>query len=242
MSEVRDCEALVLAGGLGTRMRAISGDAVSKVMLPVGGMPVLEHVLRLLAREGFRNVVMCVGHARASVMDYCGDGSRWGLQIVYSVESSPLGTGGALLNALHMVRSADILIVNGDTLIEQGLASMLAEHRAHHAGITLGVSWVDDRSRYGALSLDEGGRVVSFEDKGHDGSGQIYVGCCVVTVSSLAPIRDCWQRAPMSLERDIMPQMIRQDAAYGYLVQGLFIDTGTPEDYQRAQNLSVRHD
>ena len=242
MPEVRDCDALVLAGGLGTRMRAISGDAVSKVLLPVGGMPVLEHVLRLLAREGFRNVVLCVGYARASVMDTCGNGGSWGLKIAYSVEQSPLGTGGAVLNALPMVRSADILIVNGDTLIERGLATMASEHRAHHAGITLGVAQVEDRSRYGALMLDAAGRVVAFEGKGHDGPGQIYSGCCVVTVANLAVLRDRWQGAAVSLERDIIPQMILQYHAYGYFVQGLFIDTGTPEDYRRAQGLATGHD
>jgi NDP-sugar pyrophosphorylase family protein len=174
-------------------------------------------------------------------MDYCGDGSRWGLSIAYSVESSPLGTGGAVLHALPAVHSTDILIVNGDTLIEQGLASMVAEHRARHADITLGIAQVEDRSRYGALSLDAAGRVVSFEDKGQGGPGQVYGGCCVVAVSGLAALRDCWHGTPVSLERDVMPRLISRGAAYGYVVQGLFIDTGTPEDYLRAQKLATGH-
>lgn len=242
MSEVRDCDALILAGGLGTRMRAVSGDAVSKVLLPVGGTPVLEHILRLLAGEGFRSVVLCVGHARSGIMEFCGDGGRWGLSVTYSVEQSPLGTGGAVLNALHAVRSTAILVLNGDTLIDNGLARMVAEHRTRHAGITLGVVQVEDRSRYGAVMLDAEGRVIGFEGKGHDGPGKIYSGCCVVTVADLAAIRDRWQGAAVSLESDIIPQMILQHPAYGCLAQGLFIDTGTPEDYRRAQALAERHE
>jgi NDP-sugar pyrophosphorylase family protein len=223
-------------------MRAISGDAVSKVLLPVGGMPVLEHVLRLLAAEGFTNVVLCVGHARTGIMEFCGDGRRWGLSVMYSIEESPLGTGGAVLNALPTVHSSAVLVLNGDTLIEAGLARMVAEHGSRQAGITLGVVQVEDRSRYGALMLDAGGRVVAFEGKGHNGPGNIYSGCCVVTVANLAAIRDRWQGAAVSLESDIIPQMVLQYPAYGYVVQGLFIDTGTPEDYQRAQGLAARHD
>jgi D-glycero-alpha-D-manno-heptose 1-phosphate guanylyltransferase len=242
LSEVRDCDALILAGGLGTRMRAISGDAVSKVLLPVGGMPVLEHILRLLAADGFTNVVLCVGHARTGIMEFCGDGRRWGLSVMYSIEESPLGTGGAVLNALHAVHSSAILVLNGDTLIEQGLARMVAEHRTRQAGITLGVVQVEDRSRYGAVTLDAAGRVLAFEGKGHNGPGDIYSGCCVVTMADLAAIRDRWQGTAVSLESDIIPRMVLQHPAYGCAVQGLFIDTGTPEDYQRAQTLATRHD
>jgi NDP-sugar pyrophosphorylase family protein len=223
-------------------MRAISGDAVSKVLLPVGGLPVLEHVLRLLAGEGFRNVVLCVGHARTGIMEFCGDGGRWGLSVTYSIERSPLGTGGAVLNALPTVHSSAILVLNGDTLIEQGLARMVAEHRTRQAGITLGVVQVEDRSRYGALMLDAVGRVIAFEGKGHNGPGNIYSGCCVATVANLAAIRDRWQGAEVSLESGIIPEMMLQYPAYGCAVQGLFIDTGTPEDYQRAQGLAARHD
>jgi NDP-sugar pyrophosphorylase family protein len=174
-------------------------------------------------------------------MEFCGDGSRWGLSVTYSIEQSPPGTGGAVLNALPMVRSADILIVNGDTLMERGLAGMASEHHAHHADITLGVAEVKDRARYGALMLDAGGRVVSFEGKGHSGPGHIYSGCCVVTVSGLAALRDRWQRAAVSLESDIIPEMILRHPAYSYVIKGLFIDTGTPEDYRRAQRLAAHH-
>jgi NDP-sugar pyrophosphorylase family protein len=241
LPEVFECDVLILAGGLGTRMRSVSGDGVSKVMLPVGGIPVLEHVLRLLAREGFRNVIVCVGYARESVMEYCRDGSSWGLRLTYSVEQSPLGTGGAVLNALHAVDSTDIVILNGDTLIEDGLAAMVADHRARRADVTLAVSRVDDRLRYGALTLDGTGRVVSFDGKGYDGPGNIYSGCCVVTMAALQAISGSWQGTPTSLEVDILPLMIREHTACGYPVKGSFIDTGTPEDYERAQHLFTYH-
>lgn len=232
MRAQHDCEAVVLAGGLGTRMHEISHDTVSKLMLDVAGVPVIGRVLAMLARDGFAKVTLCVGHLREGVMDYCGDGSRWSLRLRYSIEEIPLGTGGAVMRALNETRSPSILILNGDTLLGPGLGDMVRMHWSGGAVPVLGLVPVADRSRYGSVAVDKQGCVTAFSEKGKAGPGLVYAGCCVLPMKSLSAWRGT--AGSLSLERDVIPAIIQHGAVRAHILQGQFVDAGTPEDFRQA--------
>jgi NDP-sugar pyrophosphorylase family protein len=237
-----DCEAVILAGGLGTRMREISGDAVSKVLLPVAGVPVIDRILRLTAREGMTLALLCVGHRRDDVMKYCGDGGKWGLHIDYSIETAPLGTGGAVLHALGKVGTSSILVLNGDTLLEGGLQDMVKLHLLRDRRPVIGVVRADDRSRYGSVTVDEAGMVTVFSEKSSSSAGLIYAGCCVLSVDCLSGWDAPASGGSVSLERDILPALVRSGRVYAQVLQGFFLDTGTPDDYRKAGLLFGGHE
>jgi NDP-sugar pyrophosphorylase family protein len=187
------------------------------------------------------DVLLCVGHKGNGIIEYCGDGSKWGLHLAYSVESQPLGTGGAVIHALGMVRSPSVLILNGDTLLEGGLRKMMESHVAMCRQPVLGTVWVDDRSQYGSVTTDQTGVVTAFGEKADSSAGMIYAGCCVLSVDCLAEWRAAEAGHPLSLEREILPVLVRRETVHSHLLQGFFLDTGTPEDYRRAGVLYSRH-
>ena len=161
-----DTKVLVLAGGLGTRLRPLT-EALPKVLVPALGRPFLEHLLREVAGQGFTRLVLSVGVFSDQVEACFGDGARLGCAIEYARETTPLGTGGAVVNALPLLGER-FLVLNGDTLLEVDLRRLLRHHEDQQLEVTLTAVHVPDRGRYGALVLERG-RVVRFEEK-HPGA------------------------------------------------------------------------
>jgi len=215
-------EAIILAGGLGTRLAArLSG--LPKPMAPVAGRPFLEILLNQLGRAGCARVVLSVGHLHTVIQDHFGDGYR-GIRLDYAVESSPLGTGGAIRAALLKAAEPSVLVLNGDTFLQADYADLLRFHQAHAGSLTIAVTHRDDLSRYGRVLIG-GDRITAFEGKGRSGPGLINAGAYVMK-KNLA-----WPAAlpeRFSFERDFL----EPDA---YPVQGVFLDIGIPEDLDRAQ-------
>lgn len=214
---------LVLAGGLGTRLHPLT-RSLPKVMVPVLGRPFLELVLEEMRRQGFVDYLFSVGHLGDQVFAHFGDGSRFGCRVSYIHEPEPLGTGGAIRQALpHLGRSSPFVVVNGDTLLELDLLALLEYHRRERQDLTVATTWVDDRGRYGAVVVEEG-RVVGFEEKrSNAGPGLINGGVCVMN-------RRFFEGAPdgsFSLERDLLPARAGEIAAFE--TRGFFLDIGTPE-------------
>jgi NDP-sugar pyrophosphorylase family protein len=217
---------LVLAGGLGTRLHPLT-RSLPKVMVPVLGRPFLELVLEEMQRQGFADFVLSVGHLGDQVMAHFGDGSRFGYRASYVREPAPLGTGGAIRQALaQLERLSTFVVVNGDTLLEVDLIALLAHHRNEGQDLTLATTWVEDRERYGAVGVEQG-RVVRFEEKRAGlGPGPIYGGVCAMNRRF---IEDA-QGAPeglFSLERDLLPSRAGEIAVFE--TRGFFVDIGAPE-------------
>jgi len=222
-------EAIVLAGGFGTRL-ASRLDGVPKPMAPVAGRPFLEILLTQLRCAGCARVLLSVGHLHNVIQDYFGSAFD-GMSIDYVIESVPLGTGGAIRLALAKATEESVLVLNGDTFLSADFAGMLRFHAAEAATVTIAVIHQPDIARYGGVVI-EGNRIVGFDEKGCSGPGWINGGAYVLS-KNLA-----WPPAlaqKFSIERDVfVPQVARLRPA-AYKVDGYFLDIGIPEDLDRAQ-------
>jgi D-glycero-alpha-D-manno-heptose 1-phosphate guanylyltransferase len=225
-------QAIVLAGGFGTRLRQVVSD-VPKPMAPVAGRPFLEYVLDGLARNGVAQVVLSVGFMADKIMGHFG--TRYAsLSIDYAVEDSPLGTGGAVAAALAHCSDNPVLVLNGDTWLDLELAELQAQWQASRLPIIVSRA-VDDVARYGQLDV-QGGLVTGFLEKGGHGPGLINAGVYVLPrdiFGSKAP------SPPFSIEADFLASYVRAHATQVFVSKGEFIDIGVPEDYARVQTMNL---
>ena len=222
--------ALILAGGLGTRLRSVVAD-LPKVLAPVRGRPFLVCLLDQLADAGFRHAVLCTGYRGELVEQAFGTRYR-SLALDYSRETTPLGTGGALRLAQRHVRSSSFLAMNGDSYCDADLRAFWAAHIAGRQPGSLLLTEVADTSRYGRVQVAPDGRVQSFKEKGAQlGPGWINAGIYLFDTRLLTSVDD---DRPVSLERDLLPRWI--DAGLGsFPCRGRFLDIGTPASFAEAE-------
>jgi NDP-sugar pyrophosphorylase family protein len=232
----QDVKAVLLVGGLGTRLRSIL-PSTPKPLASVGNRSFLELLVRQLSYQGVRNLVMCTGYLSDQIEDQFGDGKAWDVSIEYSRELSPLGTAGALKLARPYLEAVpDLLVMNGDSFVDVDLRRLIRFHREHGGVASMAVLQVDNAARYGTVQMGEGKRVAGFSEKAsNESSGIVNAGVYVFDNIILDYIAD----GPASLERDVFPRIIDQ-GVYALEQRGMFIDIGTPEDYARAQQISDR--
>lgn len=223
-------DAIVLAGGFGTRLRQVVPDW-PKPMAPVGGRPFLEILLTLLARRGFRRVVLSLGYLAEKVVQHFGDEFA-DMELVYTIENKPLGTGGAIGQALKQCKMDHAFVLNGDTYLDIEADEIENRWQACRNPIIVARE-VPDTSRYGRLQTADT-RVVGFSSRGHEGPGLINAGCYVLPKSILdaSPCGDAF-----SIEADWLPKAIVERPFDVFVSRGLFVDIGVPEDYARAQEM-----
>lgn len=223
-------EALILAGGFGTRLRSVLHDR-PKPMAEVAGKPFLEWLLLKAAREGVKRFILCTGYLGDVVFSHFGDGSLWGLEIVYSREESALGTAGALCLAEPLLREETVLVLNGDSYCEYDATILLEAHRRLRSAATIWLVEVADSDRYGSVSLRADGSVESFREKGAGGGrGLINAG---VYALNRRLIRSIPAGRSVSLEKETFPGLVGH-GLHGVVGSGSFIDIGTPESFQKA--------
>jgi D-glycero-alpha-D-manno-heptose 1-phosphate guanylyltransferase len=227
-------QAIILAGGLGTRLRAVVPD-LPKPLAPVAGRPFLAWVLDALAAHGFESVTLSVGYRHELIT--AAIGQTWqGMAVRYAIEDEPLGTGGAIRHALAHTDAAQIYVLNGDTFLDLDYAAMLHAHQEASAQISIAAVPVEDIGRYGGLGL-EGGCVSAFLEKGGRGVGLINGGTYLISRN----LFDTFSLPPrFSFEADILQAHVKTLAPRAFATDGLFIDMGIPEDYARAQSLFGR--
>jgi len=218
-------QAVILAGGLGTRLRPVIGD-LPKPLAPINERPFLEYQIETLRAAGFDRFVLCVGYRHDLIETHFADGRALGVQIVYSVESQALGTGGALRLARPLLDET-CLVLNGDTYFAADFSQLVAQHTTP---ATLAMISVPDAGRYGSLSVDGDGFITHFNEKGASGPGLINAG---VYVLSSAAFRYMAEQTPLSLETDVFPELARQRLLRGCALDGYHLDIGTPESYTR---------
>ncbi len=221
--------AVILAGGLGTRLRSVVGDR-PKVLAEVSGRPFLSYLLDRLAEAGIRDAVLCTGYQGDQVRAAFGEVYA-GIRLRYSQEVVPRDTGGALRLALPLLGPDPIVVLNGDSFCDGDLAAVWGWHCRKGAAGTLVLVEVANVSRFGGVDLDEDGRVVRFQEKGREGShGWINAGTYVLNPPLLVEIPP---DRPCSLERDLFPAWIGR-GLYGYRHHGQFLDIGVPEALETA--------
>ena len=223
-------EAIVLAGGFGTRLRGIVDD-VPKPLAPVAGRPFLAWLLDRLAASGMRRCILATGYLSEAIERNIG--TRWqGMQIAYSVEPEPLGTGGAIRLAATQVQGEGVHVLNGDTWLAYSPQALERATRELDAAIGMALADVEDVGRYGAVERDARGMVVGFREKGEQGRGAINAGCYFLTEAALASLP---AQAAFSFERDVLQPAADVGRVAGFVDTSGFIDIGVPEDYARAQ-------
>jgi D-glycero-alpha-D-manno-heptose 1-phosphate guanylyltransferase len=222
-------EAIVLAGGRGTRLASVIRD-VPKVLAPVGDRPFLESLLHRLAQKGIRRVILSVGYLADTIRDHFGEQFD-GLEIAYAVEEEPLGTGGAVMNALTIASADAVLVLNGDTFADLDYTAMHARHIESGAAVSIAVAEVPDCTRFGRVVVERS-HVVGFSEKGFAGLGLISVGAYVMNRNIFAPFR---MQTAFSLETDFFVPHLQDLHPLAFFTSGYFIDIGVPEDFARAQ-------
>ena len=224
-------EAIVLAGGFGTRLQSVVKD-LPKPMAPVNGRPFLTYILDYLIDYEYQRVVLSVGYLHEKIVDCFGKKYK-ALEIDYAVEEEPLGTGGGILFAMSKCTADNVLVINGDTMFKVDLTAFEQFHSAQERLLSIVLRQVPDTSRYGSVSVDDHGRIVQFTEKTNaTGAGLINGGIYLIN-------KQLFQKftfpSKFSLEKDLMEKYYTQESFYGMPSDGYFIDIGIPEDYARAQ-------
>lgn len=234
MADERNVDVVILAGGKGTRVEAITHDALSKVMLPVNGHPFLAYVIRLYAQKGFKHVVLATGHCAEGIQNYFSTGEAYGVEISYSSEKESLGTGGALRLALSVAQSEHVLVVNGDTFFDTNTEAFLTQHGSSHNVVTVALVNQGGSRRFGVVRMDANNVIQEFLEKSPS-CGLVSGGVYLVDRARLMSICDTsFRTRPLSLENDVWPYVVSQNAMRGMEFHGTFLDMGTPESYAAA--------
>lgn len=236
MAEKHPLEALILAGGLGTRLRPVVSDR-PKPVAEVAGRPFVERLLDQLQQAGYGKVILCVGYQAEQIRNQLG-ATFGSMELVYSVEDAPLGTAGALRQAADLSSTSDVLAMNGDSFCQMDLASFADAHRRFDGAATVAVLHRDDRSRAGAIEMNGDGCIVSFAPRPIANSpGYINAGVYMFRRQVLLEIP---ARQKCSLEEEILPGLVEKRSLFGWPVGPDFIDIGTPETYRDAQSFFAK--
>ena len=227
-------DVVLLCGGAGLRLRSILGNA-PKGMADVGGRPFLELLLRQLGRHGFERVILAVGYQNDMICSHFGE-QACGLDLAYSIESCPLGTGGALRNAVELIESENVLIMNGDSYTDADLCEFVVDYHQAKADLSIVVVPADGRGDCGSIAIDGSGKVTSFAEK-QDPFHAPYVNAGIY-MTSRQVLYEIPSGLEVSLERELLPQWLRQGKYIkGFVCLSRCIDIGTPERYRSAQGI-----
>jgi len=225
-------EAVILAGGFGTRLSGVVKD-LPKALAPVNGKPFLNYQLDYLQVFGIEKVVLSVGYLHEKIIHNYGD--KYGdIDIAYAIEKEPLGTGGGLKLALEKVEGPLVFALNGDTFFQIDYLKLLNSHRSKESKFSLVLREVEDVSRYGCIERDENHRITGFWEKNQkSGAGLINGGVYVINKRFFLQ-----QNLPdkFSLEKDFFEKVYKTEKIYGILCRQYFLDIGIPEDYAKAQD------
>ena len=230
MSNFQGVTGIILAGGMGTRLRQVISDR-PKVMAEIKGKPFISYLLDQLAEANIKRVIISIGYMAEAVEDNIGK-SYNNIHIEYSREEVPLGTAGALKLAGRTVDTEYCLVMNGDSYTDFEATTFYLAHKQKNANITLVVKALDETDRFGVVCKNENNEIIDFMEKGSNKrAGFINTGVYLMKTSVIHEIS---QTTPSSLEYDFFPSMIGK-SIYGFETAGNFIDIGTPKSYAQAE-------
>lgn len=223
-------EAIVLAGGLGTRLKSVISD-MPKPMAPVAGKPFLQYILDWLLKNKITRVILSVGYKWETI--YNEFGKKFGnIDLLYSIETSPLDTGGAIAMALSQVQNDNFFIVNGDTFFNIDLSVFKEFHSFGNYGLSVALKPMRDFNRYGKVEINEQNRITKFYEKVWTLEGVINGG---VYITNKSVVNYFPKSERFSFEKDFMETKLDELNFGGLIQDNYFIDIGVPDDYERAQ-------
>lgn len=226
-------QTFILAGGLGTRLRPISGST-PKALMPIAGETFLDRLLGRLRAQGIRRLVLCLGYGAEAIIEHFRLQPFAGLDIAFSVEQAPRGTAGALREAQSFWAEQN-LILNGDTELQFDISHFCEYHTEHHAAVSIGLAQVSDAARYGRVARTADGRLSAFLEK--DGRHEPALVNAGVYLSERSALERIPPEGVYSVEKDWLPDLLTHHfPVFGAKIADEFIDIGTPTDYWRLAN------
>ena len=228
---LQNVDIVILAGGFGTRLRSVFSDR-PKVLVPINGVPFLKCYLEWLRGFGARRVILSLGYMAELVQDFVKSENWNGMEITANIETTPLGTGGAVRACLPLVTSPDAFVTNGDSVTRLDLARFVEFHRAKSARLSMVLTHQPQVSSSGLVTTDATDAVTAFTEKpqGANAGGYINAGLYLMKREAIEEIPT---DRPVSIEKDVFPKFCGR-GFYALKGEFPFIDIGTPESYQRA--------
>lgn len=225
-------EAIILAGGFGTRLQAVVSD-VPKPMAPINKEPFLNYVFDYLKHYQIEHLVLSTGHLADKISEYYKNEFK-GIKISYAKEETPLGTGGGIRKAMEKCKTGDVLVLNGDSFFDVNIKSHYRNHVFKQADCTLALRKVKNAARYGTIQLGRLNRISAFKEKDNKAvQGLINGG--VYILNREVYLNKTEENVPFSIEKDFYEKKLNELSIFGYEYDGYFIDIGIPEDYSKAQ-------
>ena len=228
MSEMVGTSGIILCGGQGTRLREVLPN-LPKTLAMVDSAPLINHILDQICYTPITEVILCTGHLADQIIENIGFSYKQ-VKLVYSHETKPLGTGGALQNCLPYVSNEMTLVMNGDSFIDASLSDFIQFHNDAGAEVSMITKELDNPGRFGRVALDRNDCVIEFSEKKptkREGKSQINTGVYMMKKNIIEEFRG---RDKYSLEKDVFPRLIER-GIQAYVTNGSFIDIGTPESY-----------
>jgi D-glycero-alpha-D-manno-heptose 1-phosphate guanylyltransferase len=228
--DLNQIDVVILAGGLGKRLKPKTGDA-PKVLAAVNGIPFLDLLLKNLSSQGFKRVILCTGY-KAEEIETHYQKTKLDLDIVFSREEAPLGTGGAFKLAKSKIQSPIFLGLNGDCFCSVSFRDLISFHQEKKALGSLVLTRVEEKSDFGSVVINAKKEIVSFQEKANLASSpfvSVGIYCFNKKIFDLMPQKDAF-----SIEHDFFPNLIGNHF-YGFVTEKKFLDIGTPDRYDRAQ-------
>ncbi len=223
-------EAIILAGGLGTRLQGVIG-AFPKCMAPVNNRPFLDYLFDYLEQQKCTRVILSLGYKHKVITEWLEERDLY-FEVDCVIEDEPLGTGGGILAAMEVAETDDVAVVNGDTMFKVDLREQMKFHQSVHAETTLALKKMHQFDRYGIVNIEGNGVIRSFEEKQYREEGLINGGVYFIN-------REAFLKRQLpekfSFEKDYLEKFAGQKKFYGYENDSYFIDIGIPTDYDKAQ-------
>jgi histidinol-phosphate phosphatase family protein len=225
---MNEIQVLILVGGKGTRLQTVVSD-VPKPMADIDGVPFLEYLLRYLSQQGFKNFCLLTGYKKEVIYDYFGNGADFDIQVSYSNEMEPLGTGGAIKKAVSESLFENFLVLNGDTFFQIDYKYFVSQGFKKNALANMALHFTSNMGRYGVVEFNENNQVTSFVGNGTNNKldGFINAGAYLLRRDIINYICEGYT----SLESDVFPKLVNLSEVYSFPVGGNFIDIGVPDDY-----------
>ena len=226
-------KAIIMAGGMGTRLRAVTGDT-PKPMVPLLGRPMMEHIVNLLRENGFTEICAALRYRAGDIMAYFGDGSRFGVSMQYRIEKEPLGTAGGVRNCLDFCGKEDFLVISGDAACDFELKALMAEHKNRGAAVTIALFRSPEPLSYGLAVTDERFRIRGFVEKPdwpHVVTDLVNTGIYAVSPRAMELVPE---NTPYDFAKDLFPALMRRgETLIGLSLPGYWCDVGSPASYYR---------
>lgn len=220
---------IILAGGIGTRLKHLLPD-IPKPMAPINKFPFLYYILNDLNKQGVKNVILSVGYMHNQITSYFGNSFK-DIQIAYSIENEPLGTGGAIMKALYGTNSPQSFILNGDTFFKINLSEMELKHKKNKASLSVAVKEMTNYERYGSVTITKD-KITGFKEKQFNAKGFINGGTYLLNKETLFSLN---LPGKFSFENDFLEKYYQELHCIAFKSNQYFIDIGIPDDYEKAK-------